>query len=250
MAVDEALAEGVRAGSEPFLRFYLWSPATLSLGRFQNPTDGLSEEALRVPRVRRMTGGGGIWHANELTYSLGCTQEDLGTLGVKPSFERLCGFLLDTWRRLGWDADFAKDRIVDATSLGRYAPACFAGSEEYDILVAGKKLGGNAQRRDRKGIFQHGSLPLELDWAQLRALFREGYRPDPALTTDLRSCGWSGSALDLIPLLADSFQTRMAVEWRESGLSEDESARAATLTQEQFASENWTENGGGSLRSP
>jgi lipoate-protein ligase A len=34
--------------------------------------------------VRRMTGGGGILHGQELTYSIVCRQEDLGTKDVKP----------------------------------------------------------------------------------------------------------------------------------------------------------------------
>jgi lipoate-protein ligase A len=248
MALDEALSETLRQGGDPFLRFYFWEPGALSLGRFQNPLDGLSEESRSVPRVRRPTGGGGIWHADELTYSLACLQEDLDVRGVKPSFERLCGFLLEAWNRLGWHAQFAKDISNDREGLGAFTPACFAGQEEYDILIAGKKLGGNAQRRDREILFQHGSLPLTLDWTVLEHLFLTGFRPDPAKTTDLRTCGWKGTGRDLIPLLVESFQGRMGVEWKESRISPEEQHRAETLVRERFGNPSWTENGGGSLR--
>jgi len=248
MALDEALAETVRDGGPPFLRFYFWEPGTLSLGRFQNPWDGFSVGARSVPRVRRPTGGGGIWHADELTYSLACSQADLDVKGVKPSFEKLCGFLLDTWNRLGWNARFAKDVQEIPGTMGTYTPACFAGQEEYDIVIDGKKLGGNAQRRERSSIFQHGSLPLAIDWTTLNRLFLPGFQPDPSATTDLKSCGWTASGGELIPLLADAFRDRMDVEWKVDQPSEAELFRTEALVKERYGAPLWTETGGGNLR--
>jgi len=247
MALDEVLAESVRAGAGPFLRFYTWEPGTLSLGRFQNPETGLSLASRGVPRVRRLTGGGGIWHESELTYSLGCTQVDVGVTGVKPSFERLCGFLLDTWVGLGWDARFAKDGAVPGP-LGTFTPACFAGQEEYDILVHGKKLGGNAQRRDRTSIFQHGSIPLVLDRNRLDQLFLPGYRPDERTTTDLASCGWAGTARDLIGPLSEAFRRRLGGEWEGGTPTVEETRRADALVNDRYGTDSWTDLGSGSLR--
>lgn len=164
MALDEALAESVRAGGLPFLRFYEWEPYTLSLGRFQNPS-GLAEAAVLVPRVRRPTGGGGIWHADELTYSLGCRQDDLPVTGVKASFELLSGFLLDTWNNLGWAAKFAKDSAT-GFELGAVTVACFAGQEEYDVTVGGKKLGET--RRDATGSRSSSTVRFLVGWTGTR----------------------------------------------------------------------------------
>lgn len=247
MALDEALAESVRAGGLPFLRFYTWAPSTLSLGRFQNQETGLSSEARALPRVRRSTGGGAIWHDNELTYSLGCTQDDVGCTGVKASFEKLCGFLLDTWNGLGWDARFAKD-ARQTSSLGNFTPACFAGQEEYDILVGGKKLGGNAQRRDKGSIFQHGSVPVCLDREALERIFLPGFRPEAGSTTDLRANGWARPVSELTPLLVAAFQTRLSNSWTSEGPDDREWERAEVLVQERFGADGWTETGGGSLR--
>lgn len=246
MAVDEALAESVRAGGAPFLRFYEWSPYALSLGRFQNPA-GLSDAAARLPRVRRPTGGGGIWHADELTYSLGCRQDDLPVTGVKASFELLSGFLLNTWNALGWGARFAKDVNPDAP-LGTVTAACFAGQEEYDVLIRGKKLGGNAQRRDRHTIFQHGSIPRRLDWPMLDRLFHPEDRPSREAVTDLAECGWAGSSAELIPLLVQAFRTGLGVATETSGLSDSETERVRVLARERFGNPDWTETGGGVLR--
>lgn len=248
MAVDQALAESVAAGGAPFLRFYAWDPGTLSLGRFQHPRDGLGAAAATVPRVRRLTGGGAIWHEQELTYSLGCAPGDLPDRGVKASFELLCGFLLDAWRGLGWKARFAKDAPASGEALGRYTPACFAGHEAYDILVDDRKLGGNAQRRERTQIFQHGSLPLVLDHGRLDALFLPGFRPDPDQVTDLRRCGWSGSVAGLEELLVRAFAERLDVELVPSELSPAEKERSRACQRGRYADTGWTEDGGGSLR--
>ncbi len=246
MALDEALAESVRSGGLPFLRFYEWEPAALSLGRFQNPS-GLAEAARHVPRVRRPTGGGGIWHADDLTYSLGCRQDDLSVTGVKASFELLSGFLLDTWNTLGWTARFAKDAAT-GFELGAVTAACFAGQEEYDVTVGRKKLGGNAQRRDRLTIFQHGSIPRRLDWEMLDRLFFPDDRPSRDAVTDLEECGWKGTSAALVPLLTVAFERRLGVQAVETSPSGAETARAQILVQERFGQADWTETGGGSVR--
>jgi lipoate-protein ligase A len=246
MALDEALAESVRAGGLPFLRFYEWNPYALSLGRFQNPS-GLADTAALVPRVRRPTGGGGIWHGDELTYSLGCRQDDLPVTGVKASFELLSGFLLDAWNSLGWPARFAKDAVT-GFELGAVTAACFAGQEEYDVTVRGKKLGGNAQRRDRLTIFQHGSIPRRLDWDMLDRLFRPEDRPHRDSVTDLEECGWNGTSAQLVPRLRAAFETRLGVQAVETAPSEGEILRARTLAQDRFGQADWTETGGGSVR--
>lgn len=248
MALDEALADSVRDGGAPFLRFYTWKPGTLSLGRFQHPTTGLGDAAHEVPRVRRTTGGGAIWHDDELTYSLGCTQADLGITGVKASFEKLGGFLLDTWKALGWDARYARDQFSEQR-FGTPTPACFAGTEEYDILVKGQKLGGNAQRRDRSTIFQHGSIPRSLDHERLDALFLPGFRPLSDAITDLESCGWTKPVTALIPLLTEAFRVRTAQRWEESEPTAAELERTQVLIQEKYGNREWTETGAGHLRS-
>lgn len=249
MALDEALMDSVREGGPPFLRFYSWRPATLSLGRFQNPSTGLATGASGVPRVRRVTGGGAIWHDSEVTYSLGCAQEHVGVRGVKASFERLTGFLLDTWSQLGWSACYAKDFSGSQASWGAFTPACFAGTEEYDILVDGKKLGGNAQRRDRTTIFQHGSVPLHLDRDRLANLFEPGFLPSPSTTTDLESCGWNDSPSALVSLLSEAFRKRFG-ELKESQPTPREGEWASWLATTRYADPRWTEGGAGSLRSP
>ncbi len=72
MAVDEALLAQAAVGElGPVLRFYQWSPATLSLGYFQRYVERARHPAsAHCDVVRRASGGGAILHDRELTYSL------------------------------------------------------------------------------------------------------------------------------------------------------------------------------------
>ena len=165
MAIDEALLSSFDPSrSLPVLRLYGWSPAALSLGRFQDAEDVLDLgrcQAAGIPVVRRITGGGIIYHASVLTYSLVCAPDHLPpAASIKESFRILTSFLLSFYRWLGLDASYAVDRLPPGTPFGERTPFCFAGKESYDILINGRKIGGNAQRRLKNAIFQHGSIPL------------------------------------------------------------------------------------------
>jgi lipoate-protein ligase A len=165
MAVDEALLVSFDpARDRPVLRLYGWNPPALSLGRFQQADAVLDLErcsARSVPVVRRITGGGVIYHAAELTYSVVCAPRHLpARVSVKESFRVLTSFLLRFYRELGLSAAYAVDHYPAGTRLGDRTPFCYAGRESYDILADGRKIGGNAQRRQRDVIFQHGSIPL------------------------------------------------------------------------------------------
>ena len=75
MAVDEALmlSHFENKGSAPVLRFYQWAPPAFSIGYFQNPQKEFHLDRLKTDNisfVRRLTGGGIIYHSDELTYSI------------------------------------------------------------------------------------------------------------------------------------------------------------------------------------
>jgi len=88
LACDEALLASRDA--PPVLRFYAWSPAALSLGRFQ-PDAPFREPARRAGAVlvRRPTGGGAIHHDDELTFALVATPgQDGYPAGVEEAYAR------------------------------------------------------------------------------------------------------------------------------------------------------------------
>jgi lipoate-protein ligase A len=214
MAIDAALLECFVPGeSRPVLRLYGWEPPAFSCGRFQRPEEILDLSACArdgIPVVRRITGGGVIFHGQELTYSLVCPVAVIpGGDSVKEGFRYLTSFLLDFYRALGLEADFALDTDTGGRRLGLRTPLCFAGTEECDILINGRKIGGNAQRRLRKVVFQHGSIPLRSMAEQAAPYLRE---PAPDLartTTTLAGAGISHPEDELKRLLAAACAARL-----------------------------------------
>src|SRR6266567_7712469 len=66
MAIDEALLETAKA---PSIRFYRWSSPALSFGYFERFAD-VAPYAAKRDLVRRWTGGGIVFHGDDLTYSI------------------------------------------------------------------------------------------------------------------------------------------------------------------------------------
>jgi len=104
-----------------------------------------------------MTGGGILFHGNDISYSLVIATSYVQGLSVKESFELIGTFLMEFYRALGLNPIYAKDAQVNL-SKSEY---CQKGYEPYDILIGGKKIGGNAQRRTKEAIFQHGSISID-----------------------------------------------------------------------------------------
>lgn len=161
MALDEALFQAYdSASSLPVLRIYGWHPSAFSIGLFQDPLKELDLEACRglnIGFVRRMSGGGIVFHDKELTYSIVCSERDIQSpCFAKETYRYLCAFLIRAYRAMGLEAGFSL--LHDKTPKSGWV--CFRSREKYDIVIGDKKIGGNAQRRSRGLIFQHGSIPL------------------------------------------------------------------------------------------
>jgi lipoate-protein ligase A len=244
MAVDEALLSCFEPEkSAPVFRLYGWSPPALSLGRFQDAGEVLDLHRCRadnVPVVRRITGGGVIYHADELTYSIVCAPHHLPHAAtVKESFRILTTFLLSFYRSLDLHAEYAVDVSNDTASLGERTPFCFAGKESFDILIDGRKIGGNAQRRLKNAIFQHGSIPLQDRVDKGISYLRE--RPcglDEAVAA-LADFGVEIREDELKERLKQSFEEAMGNELRIDGLSLDEKGMIVKLTEEKYRTDAW-----------
>lgn len=160
MGLDEALLETAgRAGQGGCLRFYAWAEPTLSLGYFQRYEDRRLHASSRdCPLVRRATGGGAIVHDRELTYSLSVPVRDHVDADLRTFYDVLHGTLMEELASIGITAT----RCAGAGKSGtREEPfLCFQRRCEGDVLVAGMKIGGSAQRRHKAGLLQHGSVLL------------------------------------------------------------------------------------------
>ncbi len=158
MAVDEALAEAAAADGEAWLRFYLWSPATLSLGYFQqHESRGAHTASVDCAMVRRASGGGAILHDLELTYSLALPVPDR-QVGESPKLYLAVHEALV--RALAVFGVVAGVRETPAHAAGPEPFLCFERRAVGDVLLGDVKIAGSAQRRRRGALLQHGSLLL------------------------------------------------------------------------------------------
>ena len=248
MAVDEALLQCFDPErSPPVFRIYGWEPPALSLGRFQKAGEVLDHGKCRaagIPVVRRITGGGAIYHADELTYSLVCAPHHVPpAASIRESFRVLTSFLIRLYRGLGLDPSYAAECSRHKSSIGERTPFCFAGREAYDIIVGGRKIGGNAQRRLKNIIFQHGSIPVVN-----RASFGASLLLDPPEgigdgVTSLRDLGVEESMDVLKRLMAGAFAEALPAFLKADSLTEDERRVAASLAREKHSCDRWVWEG-------
>ncbi|MEW6075740.1 MAG: biotin/lipoate A/B protein ligase family protein [Candidatus Omnitrophota bacterium] len=244
MAVDEAIFLACCGEKAiPTLRLYTWDPPALSLGCAQDPREELDLDKCaraNIHVVRRISGGGIIFHDQELTYSLSCRKEDIGAFGsIADSYKTLCAFLLAAYRTLGLSPVFAHEAGV---GLLRQRPSvfCFSSFAKYDILVGGKKIGGNAQRRKKDFIFQHGSIPLEFDGKKATSFLKKD-----AGRIEEKACALNeaaGKKIDLCTLrdvLVQSFRGALGVGLIEGELTVQEKAFALRLREEKYSRQEW-----------
>ncbi len=232
MAIDEVLFESfLRNDALPVFRLYRWYPPTLSLGRFQQSDflDWDYIESRRIDVVRRFSGGGALIHGGDISYSIVCKAES----DVDKSYIMLTQFLFDLYRHLGLDPSYACDLETSVYSFGRRNNLCLAGKEKRDIVIAGRKVGGNAQRRKAGALIQHGSIPLRYDRDCLAALggVSPGGLDNAASLEDL---GLDIGIEKLMTTLELVFSRRYG-DIRASVLSADERKRASVLEREKYA---------------
>jgi lipoate-protein ligase A len=179
MAFDRAVQQAHAAGEAPAtLRLYGWSRPTVSLGRFQR-LEGIDSEACRaggLDVVRRFTGGRGVLHDDEVTYSVVAGLKDGVPRGVVASYAHLSGPLVAAYRALGVEAALNARPRGDAGSA-----ACYLHASKADLSAGRSKLAGSAQVWLTDTCLQHGSVTLTRDVAREARVFKLDERSAAAL---------------------------------------------------------------------
>ncbi|MDZ4159257.1 MAG: biotin/lipoate A/B protein ligase family protein [Anaerolineaceae bacterium] len=228
MALDEAIMESIRAGeSLPTIRFYGWTPSAISIGYFQgllNEVDLDACQAAGVDVVRRVTGGGAVYHDTdgEVTYSI------LGPVALFPanileSYAVICKDVTDSLGLLGIQSNFAPIN---------------------DILVDERKISGNAQTR-RGGIFlQHGTILYTVDVDRMFSLLTVSRTKiaDKLIQSVKKrvTCVREHSSASIEELI-DALQAGVSRQ-REiipGDYTPKEIARARQLAQEKYGAQDW-----------
>jgi len=233
MGLDEAVLNAVAEGRQPpTLRLYGWNPPAVTLGYFQGLEDEVDREAcsrMGVDIVRRVTGGGAVFHDAELTYSIILPESHpLARPGILDSYRVLCAGVVEGLARFGLAAEFAPIN---------------------DVLVQGQKVSGNAQTRKRGCILQHGTILLDVDVDRMFALLKvPSEKMKGKLIEDVKQrvtslrhkLGRSVGLSEAAAAFAAGFSKALGVELESALPSPEELEEGGRIGREKYGTEAWT----------
>ncbi len=230
MALDEACAHELVLGNvSPTIRFYRWKPSAVSIGYFQSlkqEVDVKECEKQGIDIVRRRTGGGAVYHDydGEITYSV-IAPEAMFPANIVESYKHVAEWIILGLGKLNVTAEFIPIN---------------------DLVVAGKKISGNAQTR-RSGVLQmHGTILCDVDVEKMFSVLRV---PDEKMkgktiatvkerVTSLKQHG-AKDYKKIYEALREGFLDGKT--FSEEKWSKDEMANAKILAEEKYGSAKWNE---------
>jgi len=246
MASDEVMLDLFSESKiPPTLRFYGWSSGSFSLGCFQDAEILLNTEKCNkdaVPFVRRMTGGGIVYHGSDISYSIVCRREDLAVpRRLNESYKGLCAFLISGFRNLGLDPQYSLSQPKRNIKSGGF---CCQEEETYDITINGKKIGGNAQRRRRDVVFQHGFLPLYNDFEKGFTFSKRGTSSINNNVISLNEAlGREVQYIEIKEVLRNAFKEVFNIQFREDFFTEEENMAIERLVSIKYSQDKWNIQG-------
>ncbi|RNF41068.1 lipoate--protein ligase family protein [Planococcus salinus] len=255
MALDEALLIWHNEGLiPPVIRFYQWEPAALSVGYFQKVDKEIDMEAVKklgLGFVRRPTGGRGVLHEHELTYSIIVSEQypDMPET-VTEAYRVLSGGLLEGFRNLGLDAYFSvPDTEEKRADLKKPKSAvCFDAPSWYELVVEGKKVAGSAQTRQKGVILQHGAILIDLDAEKLLSVFRfSTEEAKDRMRKKLLEKAVSINSLrktpakveECITAFKSGFEEALEIDLKPYILSSEQLEFVKSIEQERYAKDEW-----------
>ncbi|WP_096153451.1 MULTISPECIES: lipoate--protein ligase family protein [Bacillus] len=255
MALDEALLDWHSEGRiPPTIRFYGWNPPTLSIGYFQKVEKEVNMDAVRESNlgfVRRPTGGRGVLHDKELTYSVIVSEEhpDMPHT-VTEAYRVISEGILEGFKSLGLDAYFAIPR-TEEEKQGLKDPrsaVCFDAPSWYELVVEGRKVAGSAQTRQKGVILQHGSILLDIDEDLLFSLFNyPSERVKERMQKNFKNKAVAVNALRDKPVTVEEakgafkkgFEKGLNIHLEPYELTEEERAYVDKIVREKYATDDW-----------
>ena len=254
MAMDEALLNFVSRGEiDPVVRFYTWDPATLSVGYFQRlkkeiDIDKVKEKGFGL--VRRQTGGRGVLHDKELTYSVIVPESHPNMPStITEAYRVISEGLLEGFKLLGFDAYFAIPRSKEEREKLKQprSAVCFDAPSWYELVVEGRKIAGSAQTRQKSVILQHGSLLQDVDVDELFDMFifkndrlkekmKKAFVDKAVAINDISDRHISIEEME--KAFEEGFKKGLNIEFKPLSLTENQLAEVKDL-EEKYRSEEW-----------
>ena len=255
MAMDEALLNFVSRGEiDPVIRFYTWNPATLSIGYFQRLEKEIDIEKVKEKGyglVRRQTGGRGVLHDKELTYSVIVPESHpkMPTT-VTEAYRVISQGLLEGFKNLGFETYFAVPRSKEEREKLKQprSSVCFDAPSWYELVVEGRKIAGSAQTRQKGVILQHGSILQDIDVDELFDLFifkhdrlknkmKEAFVDKAVAINDISEKHITLNEME--DAFKEGFKEGLQIEFKPLTLTDEQMNEVKEL-EEKFRSDEWT----------
>lgn len=162
MRTDAELLESI--DKAPILHLYDWVGPSATYGYFTKPENYLNLEAVSkagITLARRPTGGGIIFHTYDLAFSIIIPgSHPAYSTNTLQNYYFVNQMVIDVIRRFN---NTLAPQLLPEESLPKditCANFCMAKPTQYDVMIEGKKIGGAAQRRTKRGFLHQGSISL------------------------------------------------------------------------------------------
>ena len=247
MALDEAILDrAIEHGGPATVRFFDWERPAVTIGYAIDAPGSLDLDECarrRVPVIRRITGGGIVFHGADLTYAITFPRDALapqeGLIETYRTINRAFAAALKTF-------GVASSLLDGPARSGPPAGACFARPTRYDLVVNGKKLAGNAQRRSKGWLLNHGSMLLDDGYRALLPLLRDEREvaafDTQSVTLDALAAQ-TPTRDELIAAIAQACSDILGAGLEASPAHDDELARANELAATKYNDPRWNHDG-------
>jgi lipoate-protein ligase A len=238
MARDEYLFQLCHDKKMGFFRLYTWERPSFSFGVSQEISRAAHVDFINKNNcsyVRRITGGKTVLHNDEITYAV-VSSEDIfyKDNDLYQSYLLISKVLVNAFRTLGLDAALSGG---SSSHLSKSNNPCFSFPTPNELEIDGKKIVGSAQKRDKKALLQHGSIPITMNYE----LYANGTHSRSAVIqrsmTTLREVSGK-TRQDLCRALIESFQTFIDSTLEEFAF-DDKDKRAIAEIEKKYASDHW-----------
>lgn len=211
MEVDSYILESAIKNNEqePIIRFYGWTPKCVSLGRNQS-NEHINIDYCKnnnIDIVKRVTGGRGLLHDDEVTYSFVCPVSFLKSgESVISSYKEISCAIIQGFKNLDIELEIG-GRKKPNTSFDY----CMSISTGADLCFNGEKLIGSAQYRKQNYILQHGSILFNYDENIIENIFNE--KTQGNTITYINRINDKLTRLDIIDSMKNGFKDYFSISY-------------------------------------